>query len=258
MAEKGCYTADCFFTGTAAHSNAAEGPCTRQAGYLANAEIRNIIKDPSRVNKNYVDKKSNTNILVYDDTQWVGWMSHETKVSRQAAYKSLNLGGTTNWASDLETYHKPPANAADWPTFLYSVKSGINPYQGGGKGVGHGGGTGNWTDVPCTAHAVQDVRTLSPSQRWNMMDCPGAWKDAIRVWETVDRGKTGLKFSQSVMTTINGPEMVDCGSLSIPDNCGQTLQCNGFYTTDSGAGGYEIWNSFVIIHEVRLQAAPSV
>lgn len=251
MAEAGCFTPDCFFTGTAAQSNAAEGPCTRQAGYLANAEIMGIISDTSRVNQNYVDQTSNTNILVYDNTQWVGWMSPEVKASRQAAYKSLNMGGTTNWASDLETFHDPPSHSTSWPQFLYSVSSGLDPYQIGTR-------TGNWTELTCTDPAVEDIRFLTASQRWNMLDCSSAWMDAVNVWKNYDRSHNALTFTQSISATIHGPQMADCGSLTDFNNCDSTLQCDGFIGSGSGAAGYEIWNSMVIVHEVRSQSSGAV
>lgn len=82
MAEPGCYTASCHFTGTASHSNAKKGLYTDTAGFIANAEIKQILDDPSRVNQHYVDKESTINILVYDDIQWVRYMSSTIREMR--------------------------------------------------------------------------------------------------------------------------------------------------------------------------------
>lgn len=117
MADGSCHTENCFFyTGTPMVSNAAKGPCTDTAGYIADAEIKDIIKS-GNVNQNYVDPKSNTNILVYNTNQWVGWMSPEIKATRKATYQSLNMGGSTDWASDLEDFLPAPPRSSTWGKF---------------------------------------------------------------------------------------------------------------------------------------------
>lgn len=82
------------------------------------------------------------------------------------------------------------------------------------------------------------------------MDGPDAWSDVIAVWNDFDKAR-GTHFTMSVSNTIHGPELADCASLLTTNNCEQTLQCIGFQGGGSGAAGYEIWNSMVIIHEVR-------
>ncbi|PNY26292.1 Chitinase [Tolypocladium capitatum] len=241
MAEAGCHTADCVYTGTPLHSNAEKGPCTGTASYIANAEIQAILKNSSRVNEHYVDETSNSNILVYDNIQWVGYMSPEIRDSRTAIYKELNMGGTTNWAIDLESYNGPPARSGSWFNFTVSLKAGLDPYQVGER-------HGNWTDLTCADRSVEDMRHLSPSERWNMMDCPDAWKDAIDVWKTYDNGKR--KFTQSISDTLHGPEGADCGILLTSSNCDTTLQCGPFIGSGSGPAAYEIWNSLVQVHEM--------
>src|SRR4051794_16790345 len=66
MANAGCYNQQCFFLGTNTQSFALAGPCTGTAGYISNAEIKAILNDASRVNQNYIDQLSHSNILVYD------------------------------------------------------------------------------------------------------------------------------------------------------------------------------------------------
>ncbi|KAF3384828.1 hypothetical protein F1880_001969 [Penicillium rolfsii] len=102
MADAGCYGPDCFYTGTAMHSNAEPGVCTGQAGYIANAEIKQILSDPSRVNQHFIDD-SDSNILVYDNIQWVSWMDDHFRSVRTQLYQALGLG-TTDWATDLESF----------------------------------------------------------------------------------------------------------------------------------------------------------
>ncbi|KAM0248805.1 hypothetical protein ACHAQJ_009316 [Trichoderma viride] len=95
MAEAGCYGPDCTFLGSADDSQAAPGPY--------------ILANSSRVNQNFIDEASNTNILVYDDIQW---MSNDIKASRASLYKGL-MGGTADWATDLQEYNDPPLAVSD-------------------------------------------------------------------------------------------------------------------------------------------------
>ncbi|KAK3934563.1 putative glycoside hydrolase [Diplogelasinospora grovesii] len=248
MAEAGCYTSDCLFTGTADASNAAEGPCTATAGYISDAEIYDILnnnsgsKRTSRVNQNFVDSTSNSRIVVYDDTQWVAFMDDSIRSERSALYKGLQMGGTTNWASDLESYHDAPDTSNSWDSFKLSIKTGVDPYA---EGERHG----NWTSLGCDDPSVAGLKFYTPQQRWNMMDAPDAWSDVMNVWKTYDR-PLNTNFTVSVSNTIHGPQGADCGSLLDTNNCGQTIVCNQIQGGGSGPAGYEIWNSMVYIHEM--------
>lgn len=48
------------------------------------------------------DTGSQSDILVYDSTQWVAYMSDDTKEARRNRYESLNFAGTSDWAIDLQ------------------------------------------------------------------------------------------------------------------------------------------------------------
>ncbi|KAH8649335.1 hypothetical protein BX600DRAFT_388677 [Xylariales sp. PMI_506] len=246
MAEAGCYTAECLFTGTATESNAEEGPCTATAGYISDAEINDIINGvsssglktrQSRINQNYIDTASNSRIVVYDDTQWVAFMDDDIRSERTALYQGLSMGGTTNWASDLETYNDAPDTDGTWNSFLSNVKLGVDPYAEGSR-------NGNWTDIGCDDQSVEDIKDLTPEERWSMMDGADAWSDVLSVWTQYDQ-PAGMLFTQSVSNTIHGPEQANCGTLLDTNNCDQTLQCAGFIGGGSGAAGYEIWNSMM-------------
>ncbi|KAF2664834.1 glycoside hydrolase family 18 protein [Microthyrium microscopicum] len=244
MSDPGCSTEQCTYTGGQTQSNAAEGPCTGTAGYISNAEIQDIINNPSRVNSNYLDESSQTNILVYDGNQWVGWMADDVKNSRHNLYMGLNMGGTTDWATDLQAYNDPPSPASSWTEFISDVQSGIDPINKGTR-------TGNWTQVTCTDSAVVYQASMSPAQRWSQMDGSDAWNDVINQWTNVD-SHTSLSFSESVANTLNLQENTNCGSETEFSNCDQTVECK---TTTGplgnvGAVAYELWNSLVMIHEM--------
>lgn len=64
MAKEGCEGAMCEFTGTRVKSNANPGSCTKEPGYLANAEIDEFLMKDSSAKKSY-DKDSESYVLRY-------------------------------------------------------------------------------------------------------------------------------------------------------------------------------------------------
>jgi GH18 family chitinase len=69
MADGDCDSPLCKFTRSRLHSNADKAECTNTASYISNAEINQLLKhNSSRVNKHYIDTHSNSNIMIYDDT----------------------------------------------------------------------------------------------------------------------------------------------------------------------------------------------
>lgn len=174
MAEAGCYGPDCTYLGSADDLQAAVGPCMQTTGYIANTEIQAILTNSSRINQNFIDPDSNTNILIYDDTQWVGWMSDGVKSSRTALYKGLSMGGTTDWATDLQQYNDAPFVSSGWPVFINAVVAGADPSEEGSR-------TGNWTSLNCNDPAVQDQLFMAPALQWSELDASNAWSDAINI-----------------------------------------------------------------------------
>ncbi|KAI1120979.1 hypothetical protein F5Y10DRAFT_289094 [Nemania abortiva] len=242
MLTPGCTTELCTFTGSNTNSDAAKGRCTGTAGYISNAEIKEIISDGSRVTTSYVDASSDTNILVYDDIQWVGYMDEEKKSTRRALYQFLQMGGTTDWAVDLESFQQTPANLTDWNTFVLQIKSGIDPFIQGTR-------TGNWTTLTCEDRAVVDLANLTPQERWGMLDCQTAWEDAVRVWKEFDRSRKDLYFSESIANTFHVFEnTIGCINLASWGNCDQVALCE--MHKGSGPAAYLVWNSLVTVHEI--------
>jgi len=121
MAKEGCAGPDCKYVGEKYVSYAAEGLCTQTAGYLADAEIYNIMMSSDSIVGRASefellhDDKSDSDILVYDKTEWVAFMSAETKAGRTDKYKGLNFGGTSDWAIDLSMEYGNERDASyDW------------------------------------------------------------------------------------------------------------------------------------------------
>jgi hypothetical protein len=241
MTTPGCYGPMCTFTGPS--SGAEPGPCTGTPSYIADAEIKQIAADAGRVNYVGFDAASQTDILVYDGDQWVGWMSPSTKATRTAIYQSLDLGGVSDWATDLEDYRSSP-NPEGWGTFINNIKLYGDPYIEGNR-------TGNWTSLTCTDPAVVGLATFTSSERWGMLDCDDAWTDALNVWTTIDNVTHNLNFPLSVWNTFHAPENSACQVLLIDANCDTTLECTDTVGEGSGPAGYLVLNSLIEVHEVR-------
>lgn len=64
MAADGCWGPMCEFTGSRTQSDAKPGRCTGEGGYIANAEINELIRSGSAELSH--DKDSNTDVLLYD------------------------------------------------------------------------------------------------------------------------------------------------------------------------------------------------
>lgn len=103
MAEAGCTGPLCRFTGNSRVSNAAKGRCTDTGGYISNAEIAEIIES-GKVNKQWIEAGSN--MLVYNDTEWVAYMADDIKAARSQFYDMYHFAGTADWAVDLQEFRK--------------------------------------------------------------------------------------------------------------------------------------------------------
>ncbi|ENH66898.1 Killer toxin subunits alpha/beta [Fusarium oxysporum f. sp. cubense race 1] len=100
MSSARCKGPTCTFTGP--ESGAAKGKCTNTAGYISNAELNALIHSHSGDVEKWHDAKTDSDYMIFDDTNWVAYMSEETKQGRTAKYKSLNFGGTSDWEIDLQ------------------------------------------------------------------------------------------------------------------------------------------------------------
>lgn len=101
MTHAGCTGPMCTYVGPG--SGATPGECTQTAGYLAQAEIKQILANDSSAKTSY-DSASQSDILVYNSTQWVSYMSDNTRIARTSTYLSWNFLGTADWAIDLAAY----------------------------------------------------------------------------------------------------------------------------------------------------------
>lgn len=253
MADGNCHTPDCFFTGGPLDSTATKGICTDTKGYISNAEIYDILKTPSRVKLSYMDEDSNTNVLVYDDNQWVGYMDEATRNHRTSIYKHFGMGGTSNWAIDLEAYNDVPQqfnpDGDSSPPTWTSVKSTI--IGGHAPNAVRGSRNGNWSHLKCTDPAVVGKDFYTSAQRWQMLDASDAWLDAISEFKTQDRPRD-RSLTTSLADTYHDVEGFMCHNM---DNgaCATTTDCMKFEAEGSGPAAFLIHKSLVAIHMVSMQ-----
>ncbi|KAK2746207.1 hypothetical protein FQN57_003329 [Myotisia sp. PD_48] len=167
MAEAGCTGSNCRFTGP--NSEAKPGRCTDTSGYISNAEINEIIdKNPGAI-RTWKDGSS-SNILVYDDVQWVAYMDDAEKLSRKKRWEGLNFAGLTDWAVDLQVIREYEPEPGDPP---------IDPAQ-------------RWTDIKCNHWAANDTER-NPRSRWAGLHAQEAWDEAIVAWKIARDQETTLK-----------------------------------------------------------------
>ncbi|KAJ3498512.1 hypothetical protein NLG97_g1065 [Lecanicillium saksenae] len=98
MTDPQCTGPMCTYTGKA--SGATPGRCTNTAGYISNAEIREILANNPTARK--LSDDNGADMLVYNDDQWVSYMADDTKARRINMYRSMNFLGTTDWAISLD------------------------------------------------------------------------------------------------------------------------------------------------------------
>lgn len=221
MTTPGCTGADCTYTGS--DSGATKGRCTDTAGYISDAEIKEIAGS-GRVTTSYFDAATQTNILVYDGVQWVGYMDANNKASRTNIYRGLSMGGTTDWAVSLEDFHSMPPAQPSWSDFKLQIKLGFDPKNEGPR-------TGNWSQLPCDAPGVNPANLYPSQARWSMLSCNAAWSDAITTYKTIQKQR-GTPFSRAIGDTFHGFPMMNCATLVDESNCGQTITCQ----QDPGTG----------------------
>ena len=100
MTTAGCWTEECTFTGPL--SGALPGPCTNTAGYISDYEIV-LITSNNPTAQVLWDSNSYSNIVVYDETQWVAYMNDSNKAFRKILYADLYFLGSSDWAVDLQS-----------------------------------------------------------------------------------------------------------------------------------------------------------
>jgi GH18 family chitinase len=199
MVDPSCTGPDCLFTGgpEAGGSGATKGRCTGTAGYLSNAEIREIAGGSGV--RTWYDKDSDSNIMTYNGDNWVAYMNDAVRASRTNLYKGYNMGGTTNWAVDLDKFHDPPnvieggGVTLSWSQIKLNIKA-----TGDAKACNRELRSGNWVSHECTESEATTPLGYLAKERWEHLDCGSAWNDAKLRWQLCDAPAQNGSFSKSI------------------------------------------------------------
>lgn len=89
-------------TYTGPDSGAFPGRCTETPGYISDFEIGKILRTNPTAQELW-DPDSYSDIVVFNDTQWVAYMKRDNKKTRESLYPTLNFLGTADWAVDLQS-----------------------------------------------------------------------------------------------------------------------------------------------------------
>ncbi|KAK4657020.1 hypothetical protein QC762_0041580 [Podospora pseudocomata] len=154
MVDPSCTGPMCTFTG--ALSGAKLGRCTRTAGYLANAEIQEILHY-DKSSRTYYDEGIMSDILVYG-SDWVADMNNDNKGRREALWKSMNFGGVSDWAIGLAEFL--PNDVSQVPSLsMEEIKE-------------------DWANITCK-HAYARNSSYRELDRWKTLKADEAWKHVV-------------------------------------------------------------------------------
>ncbi|KAK0739602.1 hypothetical protein B0T21DRAFT_382597 [Apiosordaria backusii] len=200
MVDPSCTGPMCTFTGS--KSGAKPGRCTRTAGYLANAEIQEVLRHDKSA-RTYYDESTMSDVLVYG-SDWVAYMNDDNKRRREALWKSMNFGGISDWAIDLAQFlHNDVSQVPSLP--MEEIKE-------------------DWANITCK-HPYARNSTYKESDRWNTLKADQAWKYVVDRWNA-SRDNANIDFSLFVSQLLNGPENMYCHRVSVLNGCVGTIECN--------------------------------
>ncbi|KAI1464711.1 class V chitinase Chi100 [Daldinia caldariorum] len=262
MTTPGCWTEQCTYTGP--DSGAYPGRCTNTSGYISDYEISQILDQNPSAQKLW-DEDSYSNIVVFNDSQWVAYMDEDNKATRKALYPSLNFLGTADWAVDLQS---------DTGSDSESGKDGsgdtiyINPdiwASASQQVTGAPGATLIWPPMPLespttitfplwtTTVSYSSLTTRTSTLKdgststypWYLyiswlttLTIPQVTTTAIPLWGvSLDHNKTGGPIT--LRSSIQPPPF---GVTIIPVTSG-TTSIIGATTTSTSSGGIIVWGS---------------
>lgn len=243
MADSSCHGPDCFYTGTSQHSNAIPGRCTKTPGYIADAELNELVsntKRSGRVNRQFYDASSGSDIIIFDDNQFGAHMSPATKQLRRSMYMQLHMGGTSDWDCTLQQFNDPPAPCSSWGQCRRLIIS--------GKDIYNLDPSGNYTELKCPTSSVESSENAA--ELWRNLGCADAWNDVVKQWKRdPQRNNTSVKFTDFITTTLHSSINADCGDLGPTNYCNSLQTCVEVVLNGGSPAGHVIWDSLVNIHQ---------
>ncbi|KAM5353884.1 hypothetical protein ACJ41O_000534 [Fusarium nematophilum] len=268
MADKSCTGPHCLFTGSYSESEAEPGQCTDTSGYISNAELDEIWQLASNGTegvsaKRWHDAKTHSDIMTYGTqgngmTDWAAYMSDKTKEERVAWVKTLNFGGTTDWAIDLAGYFEGPGqkggssnggwsdfkaddlscDSKDWPTSLEKLADNIDSINANCRAVATMSVLVK--DLIAAVDEYKDVsKNYDDAFGWYADWVKDSIDDRIEEFLAAGRGK-GLKYLDCEWYSPKGSDKGRCDETSPPvapggNNGGRVV----YYTMRDEKGFYK-------------------
>ncbi|KAK4034272.1 hypothetical protein C8A01DRAFT_39279 [Parachaetomium inaequale] len=202
MTSPDCRGPMCTYNGPA--SGALAGKCTLTSGYLADAEIQDLITRGAVAYHD--DLISDSDIAIYQGT-WVAYMTQSTKDRCISIYGANQFGGTVDWAIDLtrdldgslstnsssSTAHNSPATAT-----IVDIPGCTVPAPG--------------ATFTITADCATGIANLPASGRNNSPPGPDGCPERCNLWQKITAtccGRDGgLNNSVSILPNVPIPDPI--------------------------------------------------
>ncbi|KAF8179755.1 hypothetical protein K438DRAFT_1768786 [Mycena galopus ATCC 62051] len=174
-------------------------------------------------NFSFHDDESDSDILVYDTLQWVGYMTNDTKASRTTTYQGLNMGGVSDWAVDLQAClpaYTPPSVTTPPPgemlaaagaatqnqTYLTSGNTTLNIIISGNDLAKNGIlFEPTWNATPCTGNDnawSYKVASITKNAQANSGNVGDSGVQPASIGMTISAGKAGVKESTDINSVV--------------------------------------------------------
>ncbi|KAG8667842.1 hypothetical protein FPOAC2_13044 [Fusarium poae] len=136
MVDPRCYGSDCLFKVDPSSPQVPASTCSNGSRTLLDSQIAEILDQRHNRAVTWHDKKSASDLLIFDDTYWVSYASEKTRKARAAYWRKLGFLGTaefqTRCKSEIPTIGQDTHTTPDPPAALYPIPShGLSKPSGG-------------------------------------------------------------------------------------------------------------------------------
>jgi hypothetical protein len=213
MTDPNCSHANCTYVGP--EGAGTPGRCTDTPEYISLAEIKEIIRNNPSAK---VTDAGSSKALTYDGN-WVSYMDDNDKIARTSLWKSMNFGGVTEWAIDLNTFDfdddNIPGVQLGGPKKIQGMRSGDYSQKSTVAETCH---TDNsWRSVKCPGEGEDDLT-------WTDAKADGAWCAALTFWKS-GQSKVKESFPSAVAQFLGLSLGFQCEKLVVQNGCTSPASC---------------------------------